>query len=352
MKSDDIAKLAGVSRSTVSRVINNYPNVPEKTRKKVQDVIDKYGYTPNSIARTLAGKKNKIIGLFIFDNFYNKEIDPKYPVYSVHDSPYLSELITYVTDAAENNNYNILISVVNSPNKKSKLNELISSDIISGAIIVGGETDKEIIGKIIKSNIKTVFIDESLDGEYKNIIHVFSENYEGAYLATQKLIEAGHTKIAHITGNLKKFDARERFRAFKDCLVDNGIKLNKNYIIEGDFSLKSGYNAAKELFEKNKADMPTAIFIANDLMAVKAIEFFNSQNIIIPDNLSIIGFDNHSFAEVLVNGLSTISRPISELAIKAVNNLIKFIDSDDKSKLSSEKVKSIYIERKTIKPLK
>ncbi|TDT71428.1 LacI family transcriptional regulator [Hypnocyclicus thermotrophus] len=352
MKSEDIAKLAGVSRSTVSRVINNYPNIPEKTKQKVQAVIDKYGYTPNSIARTLAGKKNNIIGLFIFDKFYNKNIDPNNPMYSIHDSPYLSELISYVTDAAENNDFNILISVINSQSKKNKFDKLIKSDIISGAIIVGGETDKEILGKIISSKIKTVFIDEYLDGEYDNIIHIYSENYEGAYTATQELIKAGHKKIAHITGNLKKFDARERLRAFKDCLIDNGIKLNKNYIIEGDFSLKSGYNAAKELYEKNKNNMPTAIFIANDLMAVKAIEYFKEKNFNIPQDISIIGFDNHSFAEILLGGLSTISRPIGELAIKAVNSLITFIYLDDKSKIKQEKIKSNYINRKTIKPPK
>ncbi|TDT67942.1 LacI family transcriptional regulator [Hypnocyclicus thermotrophus] len=345
MNSKKIAKLAGVSRSTVSRVINNYSNVTEETRKKVQAIIDKYGYTPDAAGRSLAGKKNKVIGLFIVDHYLKKDR------YVIHDSPYLSEFISYATDIADDQDYHILVSVVTQREKYEKIRTLINSKMISGAIFVGGGAKKDELEKIINLGHKIVLIDEPLEKKYENVLHLLSENFEGGYMATEELIKNGHKKIAHITGELEKFDALERLRGYKKALEDNNIKLKNKYIAYGDFTMESGYLAIEELYEQNKNDMPTAIFVANDFMAIKVIEFLENKGFRIPEDISIIGFDNSNFTHFLAGGLTTISRSIEQLVNQSITNLINFLEKDEKKFAIDKKVKVKLIKRNTVKSI-
>lgn len=346
MNSTEIAKLAGVSRSTVSRVINNYSNVPESTRKKVQEVIDKYGYIPDSAGRSLAGKKNKVIGVVIIDHYLKKD------KFIIHDSPYLSEFISYSTDVAEDRDYNILISVVTRREKYKKVKDLLNSKIISGAIFVGGGAKKDELDEIIALGQKNLLIDEDMDKEFPNVIKLFSENYQGGYLAAKELIENGHTKIGHITGEMLKFDAKERLRGFKTCLKEYGIKFNSKYIGYGDFTEDSGLEAIKQIYAEAKDDMPTALFVANDVMAIRAAEFLKEKGINVPEDISIIGFDNDKTSEFMLGGLTTISRPVKDLAENSVNMIIDFIEKEEKNYDNIRIVKVDLLKRNTVKCLK
>lgn len=200
MKSDDIARLAGVSRSTVSRVINNYPNVPEKTREKVLKVIKKYNYEPNTSARILAGKANNTIGLFVIS-------------ISEHDSPgriyrstYYSSFINAVVDVANTRGYYVLVHTIYSGKDYSKINHSFLQKRISGGILVGNEKDSCAIKKITDMGYPIAVVDydpkeiERHKMKDSNLIVVNSMDFEGTVQALNYIIGLGHNDIGIITG--------------------------------------------------------------------------------------------------------------------------------------------------------
>jgi len=212
MNAKEIAKLAGVSRSTVTRVVNNYPDISEETREKVLRVIEKYQYAPDSSARILAGKTPKEIGLFL-------GIDKEKKVAS---SLYYGELITYVIDRAEELGYSVLTSIIKNQDY-SNVAKFLNTNSIQGAMIMSGSlADTELI-KNLKKTHKIIFVEQFSEtsevSQYFGLTNL--KNYEGAFLATEYLIKNGHKKIMHVSGNNQAFSAKERIRGYEDALIKN-----------------------------------------------------------------------------------------------------------------------------------
>lgn len=322
MNSIDIAKIAGVSRSTVSRVINNYDNVPEETRKRIQGIIKENNYVPHASARMLAGAKNRVIGLFIID--MKVDSGGKQVTASSYFSPFLGSVI----DNASKLGYNVLVSIVSKQKDYKKVKETFYNKTISGGIFIGEKNGESEIKDIISSGHRVALLDQSvkLDEEvYSKCIIVNADNYSGAYKATNYLIELGHSKIAHIIGISEHLSGIERLDAYKKALTDAGIPIKNNLIVKGDFTISGGYNATKKLLQK---EMPTAIFCGNDNMAIGALKAIKEANLRVPEDISIIGFDDIEVARYITPSLTTVKMNLLEMASIATNTLITSIEND------------------------
>ncbi|MGV8983361.1 LacI family DNA-binding transcriptional regulator [Clostridium sp.] len=322
MNSIDIAKIAGVSRSTVSRVINNYTNVPEETRKRIQQIIKENNYVPHASARMLAGAKNRVIGLFIID--MKVDSGGKQVTASSYFSPFLGSVI----DNASKLGYNVLVSIVSKQKDYKKVKETFYNKTISGGIFIGEKNGESEIKDIIRSGYRVALLDQSvkLDEEvYSKCIIVNADNYRGAYKATNYLIELGHSRIAHIIGISENLSGIERLDAYKKALTDAGIPIKNNLIIKGDFTISGGYNATKKLLQK---EIPTAIFCGNDNMAIGALQAIQEANLKVPEDISIVGFDDIEVARFLTPSLTTVKMDLLEMASIATNTLITSIENN------------------------
>ncbi|NLD50631.1 MAG: LacI family transcriptional regulator [Clostridiaceae bacterium] len=322
MNSSDIAKLAGVSRSTVSRVINNYGNVPPETRKKVLDVIKKYNYVPIASAQMLAGKKSKILGLFIVDTKDENDCN------IITSSSYFSPFTSAVIDQANKQHYNILISVVNNARDFKNAKDMFYNKTIFGGIFIGARNNEVEIYDIIDKGYKVAIIEQEIKDEtdlFTKSVVINSDSFGGAYEATNYLIGLGHRKIAHICGDVKQFTAIKRFEGYKKALEDAGINIDENYVVYGNYTEESGYRAVKKLLTKC---VPTAIFLANDSMSLGAIRAIHEANLRIPEDISIVGFDDIEVARYLQPALTTVRVSVFQMASICTNNLIKANEED------------------------
>ncbi|QOR34070.1 LacI family DNA-binding transcriptional regulator [Clostridium sp. 'deep sea'] len=316
MDSRDIAKLAGVSRSTVSRVINNHPSVSVDTRAKILKIIKDQGYVPDSSARALVGKQNNIIGLFIINADGSDEA-------GIFSSNYYSPFTAAVIDEANKNDYQVLVSLQKSKADYEQARKLLRNKSINAAIFVGAEDNSVELKKLINDGYCVALVDQSLLSTNKNnnAVVINSNNLFGSYEATNYLINCGHKQIAHITGNLKKLSGLQRYEGYINALKDNNIVLNDKLIIESDFSEQGGYISTKKLLQTQDVD---AIFIANDSMALGALKALNELRIKVPENIAIVGYDDIDIARYL--GLSTVRASIHEMASVAVKQLINIIE--------------------------
>lgn len=327
MNSSEIARLAGVSRSTVSRVINNYSNVPEETREKVLKIIKEYDYVPHASARMLAGSKNRVIGLFIVDMIH-KEGGMKN---RITKSPYFLEFTSSVIETASELGYTVLVHIIHNEEGYEKIKECYYNKTISGGIFIGQNDGDESIKTIIDRGYKVVLVDQSInkdDSTYNKCMIVNADNYNGAYNATKYLIDRNHTKIVHITGGTTKFSSNDRIRGYKKALEDSGIPIDKNLIINSEFVEKAGYDAVKKLFDKNIKF--TAIFASNDKIAFGAIKAIKEAGLKVPDDISIIGFDDIESSKYFNPPLTSIRMELVEMAEIATKSVIESIENDVK----------------------
>jgi len=323
MYSKDIAKLAGVSRSTVSRVVNNYPNVQAETRKKITRIIKKYGYVPHGPARALAGKNSKIIGVFIANIRLGSE------EFRVFQNVYVSPFEAAIIDYADKLGYNVLILIINDNNDFKKIRGLFNSKILSGGVFLGANNNSQEIFKLIESGYKITIIDQEqrkdkIEGNY---IVVNSDNYNGGYIATKHLIECGHRKIAHICGDMNKFSGLKRLEGYKKAMKEEGLPIKKEYIVNGDFTEDSGFKCANQLLKNKGKNEITGIFSSNDTMAIGAMKAIKKMGLIIPDDISIVGYDDIRIASYVSPALTTVRSSMMEMASVSTRKLVNFIEN-------------------------
>lgn len=327
MNSIDIAKIAGVSRSTVSRVINNYTNVPEETRKKVLEVIEKYNYVPHASARMLAGGKNKSIGLFVFDR------SGASTGRQVTTSPYFSPMIGGIIDSANQEGYSILASIVSEAKDDRSMKETFYNKSIAGGIFLGIQDNEPVVLELVAEGHRLALIDHRIDRNSEitsGCTIVNGDNFRGAYEAVNYLIELGHSRIAHITGEAGQLSAIQREEGYRSAMKDAGLMGAKELVVQGDFHMEGGYQAARFLLtNQSTKTAPTAIFIANDSMAIGAMQAIRDIGLRIPRDVSIIGFDDIEIAQYLRPSLTTVRMELVQMAELAVGELIGTIENGE-----------------------
>lgn len=344
MKSEEIAKIAGVSRSTVSRVINNYSNVPEETKKKVLDIIAKYNYQPNTSARVLAGKQNDTIGLFIVSI-----ADTDNPN-RLYNNNYFTQFVDAAVECANSRGYYVLVNIIYCESDYNRVSEIFLQKRIDGGIVIGTEKEADALINISKKGYPVALIDydvkEITDRNLQNdnLIVVGSKDYEGAVAAIEYLIELGHKDIGLLAGRLSTYSGRQRYEAYFDTMKKHGLEINTEFVLHGDFIKSKTKDELKKLMGKGK--LPSAIFSSNDDMAITAMDLFKENNIRVPEDISIIGFDNIPLSSLIRPALSTVSTPVYDMVDKTVAELISHIKRNKRG-FSSNRYDTRIIARET-----
>lgn len=323
----DIAKEAEVSIATVSRVLNNKPDVGDNTRAKILKIIEKMNYNPNSIARGLVMQKTHTIGLVIPDI----------------SNPFFPQIVRAVEDKAQKLGYSvILFNTDNHLEREKKAVELFKSKQIDGLIVSFSLGNEEILKSLKKANYPVVQIDRSTLADIYPLVSI--DNQKSAYQMVEYLLNKGHKKIAHISGDLNTTTARERLLAYKKALSDYGVELNQNYIVEGDYSQESAYKAMQKILKLKT--LPTAVFAANDLSAAGVYKALFDAGLRIPENMAVAGHDDINLASLLKPDLTTMRQPKYEMGERAVTILLKMINNKN-IKIEDQILKTELIIRKS-----
>jgi len=326
---NDIACLAGVSRGTVSRVINNAPNVNPRTRKNILRIIKQKEYFPNPYARALITQKTNLIGLLIPDisNFF------------------FADVIRGIQTIADEHNYDLILCTTEGRyQKEQEVLKRLQLRKVDGLVIAAMELTNRKKGKVLLNRLsregqKIISISPAIEDILADYIVV--DNEKGAYLATRHLIDLGYQKIAHISGPLKIQSAQERLTGYRKALEEANIPFDKNFVVDGEFAFWGGYKAVKELFSRKLP--PTAIFAANDIMAIGALQALNESGQKVPEDVTLVGFDDMPISSLVKPALSTIRQPRFELGRKSAEILLGRI----RNELPEEKIR-ITIEPKLV----
>lgn len=323
MTSYEIAKLAGVSVMTVSRVINGNASVSDKTRKKVQNIIDKHGFTPNPTARNLAGKSSNVIGLYIADiNSDEKNNIPSY------EAPYFVSFISSIIGYANAKNFKILVNIINDESQYLDIKNDFKTRTIAGGIFLGFENGTPIITKLAESGYNMVLLDQnpSYFHNKKNLIFIDIDDEKAAFDVVKYLVNKGHQRIAHIRHTTKRLSSMYRYEGYLKALKEFKAEMNINYVAIGKGTEQGSYNAMKEILNNSGKNYPTAVFAGTDLMATYAIKAIQDSGFKVPEDISVIGYDNTYLAEYSSPSITSVSVPIHEISEFAVDNLIKLIN--------------------------
>ena len=306
----DVTELAEVHPSTVSRVINDDSRISEKTKNKVLLIIKKLGYTPNAIARGLKTKRTHTLGMLIPDI----------------TNPFFAEIARGVEDAANANGFNIILCNTDDKLKKERIYlEILKGKRVDGLILGTAHIkDKSILG-LERKKFPYILVSRNIEKLNKNCIIV--DDIEGGIIATEYLIKLGHRRIAHITGPLKTRSALNRLKGYKLALKKYEIKYRDKLVEEGDFKIKGGYQVMKRFLKLTES--PTAIFAANDLLALGAMQAIQKKNFHIPEDFSVVGFNDIKLASFIYPALTTIRQPMLEMGELAVKMLLRIIEEGE-----------------------
>ncbi|GBD93020.1 HTH-type transcriptional repressor CytR [bacterium BMS3Abin05] len=306
---DEIALKAGVSIATVSRALNNNGSIRKETRERIIQIANNSNYKPNSIARSLSRKQTDTIGVILPE---------------LVDEFFMGIVRAIEEESYKNKRYILISSSRSQRSTVETLLEFMGSGRVDGVILMAPKMYREIPVLIHKSKRPVVLLNKSKEED--GVVSFNINNYQGAFTVVQHLIEHGYKNIGMIQGPERNCEAEERFRGFKDALIQNNLQLEKSLIVTGNFRAKSGYYGFSRLMSQPKK--PDAIFCANDMMATGAYKAARSSHIKIPQDVAVVGFDDIYLSRLLIPRLTTVHVPIEELGTNAVRYLLKMISGE------------------------
>jgi LacI family transcriptional regulator len=308
---EDIARLAGVSRSTVSRVVNNDPNVSEPVRQRVQAVIQSTGYHPHAAARSLATHRSYMLGLVVPRSVNTFFIDPYFPLF-----------IQGVAQACNQYNYTLGFFLVESKEDEERIFPRISGrGLLDGIILQTARQGDHLIDRLAGLNFPVIVAGRPFHGDEISYLDV--DNIQAAREAVRHLIHLGYTHIATITGRMNSTTGIDRLNGYRYAIAEQGWQVDETLIAEGDFTESSGYQAMKRLIPAQ----PQAVFAACDMMAIGAIRAAHESGLQVPGDIAFVGFDDLPVASQPEIQLTTVRQPIVQFGVKAVETLIDLIES-------------------------
>ncbi|SHK36489.1 transcriptional regulator, LacI family [Clostridium cavendishii DSM 21758] len=319
----DIAKMANVSKTTVSMVLNDKNiNVSEETRKNIKRIAEELNYIPDTVARSLSTKKTNILGII------NPDIE----------NPFFSEMVKAIEKKAEYYKYSIILcNSYNDYKKEEKYLKLLISKRVDGVIVLSGGKGSTAIDTLKKNKIPFVVVDRYIESE-ESYSGVFCDNDKGIDIGVRYLFDKGKRNIAFIRGEEELTAANLRYNAFEKTAKDLGI-FNKNLVEEESFTIEGGKNSTQKLMEKKeKVD---AIFYSSDVMALGGMKYLIRNGYKVPEDISVLGYDNINIASLIEPELTTIAQPIYEMGKKACELLIEMIDEQKEEKI-------IYLDPKLV----
>jgi len=305
---DQVAKIAGVSRATVSRVVNNSPKVSPRTREKVKKAIKESGYKPDAVARSLAKNETGIVGLVIPES-----------VSRLFSDPFFAPFIQAVTEKCNDLDYELMLSLLTTPDReKEQCEGVVSSSFLDGFLFASSTVEDPLVDELLSDGTPFISVGRHPNEEV-NFVDV--DNYGGAKRATEYLLNLDHERIAAITGPLDQAAGIDRLKGYKDALREAGMEPEEGLIVEGDFTEESGVNGAQTLL----ANFPTAIIAANDMTAIGALKAVKKSGKSVPEDIAIVGFDDVASATAVEPPLTTVRQPIRELGRQATSALHQLI---------------------------
>ena len=306
---NDVARLAGVSKRTVSRVLNESPVVAKSSREKVQRIISELGYQPNPQARGLAASRSYLIGL-VYDN---------------PDPFFMESVIRGISSVCIEKGYELVIrpSDRTDPNLVDQVINFVSRAQIDGVILPPPISEMDAIAEELEANgVPCVRLAAAQIDEPHRL--VISDERSGAKQMTEYLINSGHSRIGYISGPKGLKSTWERREGYLDALRSHDLEVDPDLLIRGAYTFESGVKAGRELL--GAPQRPTAIFASNDQMAIGVVNAARELGLTVPADLSVAGFDDHELAAQIIPSLTTIRRPVQLMATLAAQKLIATID--------------------------
>jgi DNA-binding LacI/PurR family transcriptional regulator len=320
----DVAKRANVAPSTVSRVIADSPRISEKTKRKVREAMKELGYHPNFIARSLANQATQVIGIVM----------PSAAEQALQN-PFFPEVIRGISKAAHEKKYALQMST---GEKEDEIYEgvidMLQGRRVDGVILLYSRIDDKLMKYLQKNKFPFVVIGKPHQKE-EQITHVDNDNYRAAKEATQHLIELGHERIAFVGGNKKYLVTVDA------ALKEAGLPYREDYMMHEEFLQEGGQEAMRELLSLDEP--PTALVVADDLMALGVLKTLDEMNLRVPDDISIVSFNNTLLAEMSRPPLTSVDIHIFQLGYEATKSLIEKIANPN------EPIKRIIIPHRIVK---
>lgn len=303
----DIARETGVSYSTVSRVLSGFEFVRDKTRQRVLEAAQRLGYVANAGARSLAGGRANIIGLLV----------------PGLDNGYIGEIARGIDEELSRVNYDLMLYTTHRQRGKEAMHVRAIANGLTDGLILVVPLVTDYLQELQARDFPYVLVDQSDPSSQSNVVD--ATNWQGAYEATEYLIQLGHRRIGIITGMLQIASARERLEGYKAALAENAIDFDPELVVQGDFWQPTGHQAASVLLDLDHP--PTAIFASNDLSAFGAMQAIRERGLRIPEDVSIIGFDDVPQASLVHPRLTTVRQPLDEMGRTAVRLLLEQIEN-------------------------
>ena len=319
----DIAHLAGVSTATVSRVMNNKPDVDPATRERVMQIVHEHGFVPSVTASSLAGGRSPLLGVLVPSLTW----------------PLMPQIMQSVAEVIEQTSYElVLYSISHRTDRSTLIDRILATRLIDGLLAVypdgiASSESAEPINRESSTHLREIYErgfpvvmldDQSLPGP---IPWVGPDNRVGAYEAVRHLVRHGHRRIAHIQGPLQYQCSHDRYAGYQQALQEAGIAVDPALVLQGDFTIASGRSAMAPLLALSESDRPTAVFAANDQMAYGVLSVSEARGLHLPDDLAVIGFDDTALSAHTRPALTTVKQPFEEMGRSAAEMLLALVSA-------------------------
>jgi DNA-binding LacI/PurR family transcriptional regulator len=307
----DVAKRAGVSVSTVSRVLNGHPYVTDQVRRQVLEAIRELNYHPSRVAQRLRATDSRLVGVIFSD---------------ITNSFYINVLLG-VELAFSQHDLSILIGNANSnPDLEASFVRLMQTEGVAGLIIAPTEEDAPALAQAVQDGLPIVVVDRRMNNI--DVDTVLANNFKGARQAIEHLIRLGHSRIGLVSGPLHLTSGRERYAGYLQAMSDAQLPIDSSLARFGDYRQSSGFELTCELLSLSHP--PTALFVANNQMTIGALNAIHETGRVIPDDVAIVGFDDLSWAISLNPPLTTVAQPTIEIGSQAAHLLLDRIAEPDR----------------------
>jgi len=321
----DIAKLANVSHTTVSRALNDSSLIKPKTKKKILEIASQLNYTPNYNAKSLVMQKSYTIGLFLTS------------ITNGTSSSFFVETVKGVNSII-NQDYNLYVRGIEDLEDYTMIHQQRFDGII---LMSQSDVDDDFIGYLKEKKIPCVVLGRDIGDS--SITNILSNDREGSAQIVKHLIENGHRNIAIIEG-IKGFKSTmKRREGYINALIEHHIPVKDEYIVQGNYDMESGYRGLEKLLALDHP--PTAIFCSNDDMAIGALNAAFAKGLVVPNDISIVGFDDIEFARYTNPSLTTVKRPIEKISSLGAQRILKMLEKEKNKEVAGEK---IYVETELV----
>ncbi|MXP56835.1 LacI family DNA-binding transcriptional regulator [Pantoea sp. Taur] len=305
----DVAKLAGLSKATVSRYMNQSIVLPQETIDRIESAIHTLDYRGNSLARRLSKGGSETLGLVLPDI----------------TNPFFAELADAAEEAASARGYSLVLCITrNNPEKEAQFIRWLDTRQVDGLLFTTNRPDNGVLRQEIQRQRHVVLLDEDIPGS--TVPKVFADNVQGGRMATEQLIAAGHTQIAFIGGPEQLMSVRERYQGFCSAMQQSGLAIPPEWVMYGNYAREFGQQALKQLF--SCAQRPTAVFAASDYLVLGLLDGLRASGLQAPAALSLVGFDDANYTDLTHPRISTIRQPARELGHTAVNIMLRLLNDE------------------------